>query len=309
MSLLCFMFFFFPMDDTLVPGRKDKVPGRAKNWHLWLLKFQVVVVYFYGGVAKITEDWLIYKEPVQTLLRNNSIESDLVTNFICYGGLMFDLSIGFLLLIPKTRYLAFIGVVIFNISNHMLFDDINIFPFMMLFMTIIFIENKRFGEFQKAKIQTRIRPVGVIAISLFCLFQALFPLRNLLIPGNVDWTGEAVRFSWRMKAQTRRVQQMDFKIYDLDTRTIFPVDIDRHINKIQEVQMAQYPQMMLQFAHYLGEDTRKRHRKTNIMVKLDSRISMNKREPQPVVDPEADLLKLKWSTRHNDWILPLKERD
>ncbi len=309
MSLLCFMFFFIPLDDALVPGRKDQKNFRAKNWHLWLLKFQVVVVYFYGGVAKMTKDWLVHKEPVQTLLRNSGIQSDLVTDFICYGGLVFDLSIGFLLLFPGTRYLAFAGVVIFNIGNHLLFDDINIFPFLMLFMTIIFIDNKRFGEVSRPNVQTSASPLAVFVLSLFCLFQILFPLRNLMIPGNVDWTGEAVRFSWRMKAQTRKIEQMDFKIYDLDSRTIFPVDIDRHINKIQEVQMAQYPQMMLQFAHYIAEDARKRHRKANIMVKLDSKISMNKREAQPVVDPNTDLLKLKWSSWHNEWILPLKERD
>ena len=49
--------------------------------------------------------------------------------------------------------------------------------------------------------------------------QALIPLRHFLIPGNVNWTGEAERFSWRMKAATYEVGTMQVRIEDVGVDT------------------------------------------------------------------------------------------
>ena len=39
-------------------GTKPRAQGRAPAWSLWLLRFQMGVVYSYAGLAKLNPDWL-----------------------------------------------------------------------------------------------------------------------------------------------------------------------------------------------------------------------------------------------------------
>src|SRR5260221_13981818 len=48
--------------------RKDGVIT-VPNWVLRIMQFQIVVVYFYGGLAKINPDWIFRHEPVLSILK------------------------------------------------------------------------------------------------------------------------------------------------------------------------------------------------------------------------------------------------
>ena len=71
---------------------------------------QIFIVYFYGGIAKINPDWL-RGEPMRHWLQNSSdfpvvgpfLTTELAAYLFSYGGLLFDLLIGFILLSSKTR--------------------------------------------------------------------------------------------------------------------------------------------------------------------------------------------------------------
>ncbi len=309
-GIILFLLLFLPGDQRF--SLKKGPQSKGQVWNLWLLRIQVLIVYFFGGVSKLNEDWLFRLEPVRTILNNNGIGGDFPAYLMAYGGTLFDLFIGILLLVPRLRWLGILGVLFFNLSNNYLFDDINIFPFLMIFSSILFFESRDLESLGfKSKViekgSSNQNPRFLPVIALFLAFQLIFPLRHFLIPGNADWTGEGVRFSWRMKLQSRNVQKMDYWIYDLDSKTIFPVDIDIHINDYQREQMAQYPQMMLQFAHYLGKQALEVHGFPNTMVKADILISMNKRQHQLVFNPDHDLLELEWSHWHNQWIIPLEK--
>jgi hypothetical protein len=59
--LLSFLMCFLPANKLwsldVRQGRQKKasfVPG----WTVWLLRFQLAVVFFYGGIAKLNMDWL-----------------------------------------------------------------------------------------------------------------------------------------------------------------------------------------------------------------------------------------------------------
>ena len=69
--LLCLISFFmiwipshrtFSIDAWRGWIRSD---GTVPTWTLWLLRGQIAIVYFFGGLAKLNSDWL-HGEPMQT---------------------------------------------------------------------------------------------------------------------------------------------------------------------------------------------------------------------------------------------------
>jgi len=64
------------------------------------------------------------------------------------------------------------------------------------------------------------------------------------------------------------------------------------------------PDMLLQFAHFLGRRLRERGYKP-LAVYARVSASLNNRPPQTLIDPEVDLLQVERSLAHADWIVPL----
>ncbi len=132
-------------------GLRHRASGRHRanvpRWPIVLLRGQLICVYFFGGVAKLSRDWLIAAEPMQTQLTQTGFDPlpELVSQtqlayFLSYTGLVYDLAIGFLLLVPRTRFLALALTVVFHGLNHfLLFDDIGSFPFLGIGATTVFL--------------------------------------------------------------------------------------------------------------------------------------------------------------------------
>ncbi len=123
-------------------AQKPLVP----RWSVFVLRAQVFIVYFYGGLAKLNADWL-QGEPMRMWLAERTdfpviggaFTTEWAVLFFTYGGLLFDLGIGFLLVWRRTRRLAFVLAAVFHLLNARLFQ-IGIFPFLMLGATLIFAE-------------------------------------------------------------------------------------------------------------------------------------------------------------------------
>src|SRR5688572_28689837 len=141
--------------------RKDGVIT-VPNWVWRIIQFQVLIVYFYGGIAKLNADWMFRHEPVLSILKAPQtswiLESNLrmlVTNSLVWGGLLYDLGVPVLLLILKTRIIALILYFIFHISNIFIFNTcesgtIGEFPLVMIAACILFFDaeviNKWLGK-------------------------------------------------------------------------------------------------------------------------------------------------------------------
>ncbi|MEO0469025.1 MAG: HTTM domain-containing protein [Bacteroidota bacterium] len=327
--LLAFMLFFIRADKALSLDAKGKTERDVPMWMYNLLKFQVVVVYFYGGLAKINSDWLINLEPARTLVEGTFLDGllglEFATRFISYGGMLFDLSVGFLLLFRKTRLLGFLGAAFFNVSNAIIFNDINIFPYFMLGALILFADPEwtkaqveRFfpakkvkGKKMKRKVVEKEMPRQrlLIVLGVYAAFQLLFPFRHWLIPGNVEWTGESQRFSWRMKIQHRATEEMEFQVLNYDTKTIVPVNMDAYqLNRDQKVHMGIHPEMVWQFAQFLEERAKKKLRARKVGVNAKVKVAFNGRPAKYMIDPQTDLAEEDWKLmQHNEWILPLED--
>ena len=148
MVLLTFLMIFMPAHQRFSLDRKRlRLESRQiPFWPVFLLRFQLFVVYFYGGIAKFSAEWLAGNvvmpqgKIIYEFLEQPSFLSPVhFSLFLAWSGLIYDLLIGFLLIWRRTRLMGFAMTAFFHGSNHFLFN-IGIFPLMALTTTLIFFE-------------------------------------------------------------------------------------------------------------------------------------------------------------------------
>lgn len=327
--LFCMITFFlsFTNADRCFSLKKlsEKEDRTVPLWNIQLFRFALFMTYFYGGLAKLNGDWLNCQEPVRSLINSSYSgtiwNSEWFINLITYGGLLFDLLIGFFLLIPRTRLISVIGVLFFNLTNaQFLFSDIGVFPYVMICSTIVFFDPD--GELIKGirrtlskksltgKRRTEPYPMtwSVRFLTFFLVLQLLLPFRSFLLPGDTNWTGIGRQFSWRMKVQARQVHEFRFVAKDKNTGQEFELPQDQllsMINTMQRRYMAENPVMVWQFAQYLSTRTLKTELR-GYSLHAYINVTYNGHEPQYVIDPTVDLIAADYNPlKENTWILPL----
>ncbi|QPJ62412.1 MAG: HTTM domain-containing protein [Candidatus Nitronauta litoralis] len=309
----------FSVDGKLKP---EIHTNRVPYWQLYILQFQIVVVYFYGGIAKLNPDWLQgeplrhWLEPEMFFLIEGWLTHEMWVYFLSYGGLFFDLLIGFGLLYSKTRVISVLLVLIFNLSNAFIFS-IGVFPFLMIGTTVLFLNPEKVRAWlqkwdfikgrknKKIKADLLVNPSLPVCLFLgvYCAVQLLLPFRHWLYPGNVSWNEEGHRFAWHMKLRSKR-GDISYVVEDPVSGKEWRPDLEDDLTPRQIKKMAGRPDMILQYAHllrdrYIGEGV------ANPIVRAETFLSYNFRDPRPFIDPEANLSKLEYSPwLSNNWILP-----
>jgi hypothetical protein len=314
---------------------------QTPSWTIWIFKFQLGVVYTYAGLAKINEDWLFHALPLKIWLPAQDalpwigwvFRFDLTAYLFSWVGMLFDLTIVFWLMWHKSRLFAYLLVVIFHTLTGIFFQ-IGIFPLVMMGATWIFFSNdfhERFLKFlrkmwliakqklpywltsseQKAE---RHKPLNkplinfkkqltICFLTIYCVFQLFFPWRYLLYDGNLFWTEEGYRFSWRVMLMEKAGTAI-FYVKDTQTGREGVVDNSEFLKPHQEKQMAMQPDMILQFAHFL----QKHYAQKGVyapQVRVEVYVTLNARPSQLLIDPQRDLTKIKDSWAQKDWVLPL----
>ena len=329
-SCISFLMIFLPCATYFaIDSRKNiKIP----RWTIDSLKFLIIIVYIYAGLAKINSDWLLHAQPLKIWLRAKYTipiigESLLQKNFSYYlfswGGMIYDCIIPFLLLYKRTRYFAFFMVIAFHIMTRILFPPIGMFPYIMIFSCIIFFDSglhKKILDFIRSifrlKItndekfnsdpKTYLRNRLIIPIlSLFFIIQIIFPLRSTLYPGELFWTEQGYRFSWRVML-IEKAGYTTFKVVDNSSNKFQVIDNMEFLTPFQEKQMSFQPDMILEYAHYLG-DTFKKRGFNDVSVYADSYVTLNGRPSKRFIDPKVDLYKQKNDLKHKTWIIPIKD--
>jgi hypothetical protein len=328
-SLISFLLIFANAHHwaSLDKIRKPK-PDTVPFWALFLLRAQIFIVYFYGGLAKLNGDWLV-GEPMRIWLAERAdypllgpfFTTEWAVYFFSYGGLLFDLFIGFLLLWPPTRFLAFIVVLFFHLTNNWLFS-IGIFPFLGIAATILFVEPgwprrilrcfaRLLPGFQFQLMPGPARPTFLSIwtfgfVVIYLALQLLIPLRHWLYPGNVSWTEEGHRFAWHMKLRDK-VGRLAIEVADPKTGQTWPVALSEDLTPRQIREMSTRPDMILQYAHYLREKFQHRGIE-NPLIKANVWVSLNGRPFQLHIDPNTNLAEINADPfTPADWIIPLEE--
>lgn len=341
---LSFLMIFLPADRNFSWSVWKDPAKRLETipfWCLLILRFLIGVVYFFGGVAKINGDWLRGVPLVDWM----AYKSDLpfigpilglswTPYFMAYVGLFLDLTIAFFLLNRRTRPWAFGMAICFHLLNMLIFN-IGIFPYLSISLTALYfapnfprrIINWLTTKFQfiarwkntwQHRMETatssaaipwqaapRYRTPISMALILLASFHLLVPLRHHLFPGDVAWTEEGHRYSWRMMLRSKRGRG-HFRIEDQNGRkeTVRPEEL---LGSRQARKLYTHPDMILQFAHFLKEKYQEEGSDISVYAEIEAQL--NDRPYQTYIDPSVDLARERWSYfGHSEWILPLVDR-
>ena len=333
-SMMSFLMIFLPLNASFSIDAyfKKKSYRLVPNWTIDAIKVMLTIVYLYAGLAKINSDWLLKAMPLKIwlpskydlpLLGENLMQQDWFHYAMSWSGMLYDLLIPFLLLYKRTRIFAFILVVFFHVFTRVLFP-IGMFPYVMIISTLIFFDSNfhkkiisilRITIHRVLKLKDKLvinevyplvnRKISLTIVFLFLSVQLLFPFRYLTYPGELFWTEEGYRFSWRVML-IEKMGYTNFKIVDAETNNYFYVDNQDFLTPLQEKQMSFQPDFILEYAHYLGDHFKKQGHK-NIQVFAESYVALNGRLSQPFIDKSIDLYKEKESWKHKNWILPLND--
>ncbi|MEO9802095.1 MAG: HTTM domain-containing protein [Reichenbachiella sp.] len=334
-SLISFLMIFLPAHNfASVDARKNpKISyDRIPQWTIDSIKLMLGIVYFYAGLAKLNSDWLIHAMPLKIWLPGGYdlpvlgywLQQVWVHYALSWIGALYDLSVPFLLLYSATRWLGYSLVIIFHLLTSMLFP-IGMFPYIMIASTLIFFPPKlhlnllnhlsRWVEW----IRPGSQPGRVliydgkslrqkVKVSLFIAFFALqltLPFRYVLYPGELFWTEEGFRFSWRVMLM-EKAGSTNFKIVDKQTGKWFYVDNSDFLTSFQEKQMSFQPDFILEYAHYLKKHFEDQGHQ-DIEIYVDSYVALNGRPSRPYINPNIDLTKKSETLKHKDWILPFND--
>ena len=121
------------------------------------------------------------------------------------------------------------------------------------------------------------------------------PFRHICYSGNLLWTEEAYRFSWRVMLM-EKAGYANFKVIDPETGKRFYINNGNFLNPLQEKQMATQPDFILEYAHFL----KRYHQQWGIKnpaVYVESYVALNGRTSRQFIDPTVDLTKIKTKSR------------
>ncbi|AVR43947.1 HTTM domain-containing protein [Christiangramia fulva] len=332
-SILSFLMIFLPASAYFSldawKNRKNafqKIPA----WSIDAIKLLMATVYFYAGIAKVNSDWLLRAMPLKIWLPaqydlpflGNLMQQEWLHYAFSWSGMLYDLLIPFFLLWRRTRFVAFLVVIIFHVLTRILFP-IGMFPYIMIVSALIFFSpgfhhrilnfisrlfhiNKSVFDNGKKLVYNGIKRKAILAIlAVFFIVQILFPWRYLLYPGELFWTEEGFRFSWRVMLM-EKVGYAQFIVEDKDSGKRFYIDNGQYLTPFQEKQMSTQPDFILQYAHFLAEEFREKGHE-NIEVHVENFVALNGRRSRKYIDPEADLLEYEDSFRHKTFILPFND--
>jgi hypothetical protein len=333
-SILSFLLLFLPANATFSLDAKYHKNIRFQyipKWNIDALKLLLCIVYFYAGLAKLNSDWLVDAMPLKIWLPSkfdipligNLLVKEWVQYAFSWGGAAYDLCIPILLLYKPTRKLAFVLVVLFHVLTRVLFP-IGMFPYIMIVSAIVFFDaslHKRIlviiskvfrfhktvfnnQSYYKSK-SALFSKIKYVVVMLFFAIQLIFPWRYLVYPGELFWTEQGYRFSWRVMLM-EKAGYTQFKIVDNNSGRWFYVDNTDFLSPLQEKQMSFQPDFILEYAHFLSEHFKENGFENNA-VYVESYVALNGRLSKPYIDPEVDLTKEKESFEHKDWILPFKD--
>jgi len=297
-------------------------------WTVWLLRFQLAVVYVFGAVAKVNADWLLRAQPLRIWLGAN-VDLPLVgpwlehpwVAFACsYAGLAFDASVVPLLIWRRTRIAAYAAVVVFHLLTATLFP-IGMFPWIMIALTPIFFRPdwprrvlavlRRTAVVQESATGrptprfTGRQRLGAAGLALYAAVQLVIPVRHWWRTGDVQWTEQGFRFAWQIMAMEKYGHAV-FRVTDPATgaaREIVPGD---ELTPLQTHMMASQPDMILSYARHLAHahGARDGH---PVAVHADVFVTLNGRPMQRFVDPSIDLAAIADSAPVSTWLLPRRD--
>lgn len=324
-SLVAFLLIFLPLNKFAsgdVWLRKKQVLTKIPAIFLYLVLFQVGIVYFYAGIAKLHPNWWLEAMPLKIWLPAHHhlplVGALFFKPWLAYVmswlGLFFDLTIPFWLL-SRWWKPAFLAVVAFHITTGFLFQ-IGMFPIIMIFTVPVFFPEKFhqiiWSRFKSDKLYLSNfkflnKNLFTVFVIIYVFIQIVFPWRFLLYPGNMFWTEQGYRFGWRVMLMEKS-GTATFYVKDGSNGREGQVINSDFLKPHQEKQMAMQPDMILEYAHFLAN-----HYKENGIdspkVRAEVYVTLNGAKSKLLINPSINLVDLPLNLKNKDWILPFQSEN
>lgn len=326
-SLVLFLMMWLPahVNFSIDSIRKPKLTRRyIPLWTVGSIRLMMAIVYIYAGLAKLNSDWLAEAMPLRLWLPANNDMPVIgplfnhlwVAYFFSWFGALYDLFIAFFLLNKQTRPYAYATVVIFHLMTAALFP-IGVFPYVMIVSALVFFESEEADKFvQMMKELWRFRhvadnetkytfaprfrkPVSILFVTFFTI-QLVMPWRYLLNKGELFWTEEGYRFSWRVMLM-EKMGYAQFVVVDAVSGSRVEINNNEFLTRNQEKMMATQPDFILQYAkllytHYSKQGLNEPEVYGTVYVALNGRRS------RPYIDETVNLAKQTDTWKHKNWI-------
>ncbi len=331
-SLLAFLMCFLPLHRAYSVDawlRPDRLVPVVPAWMLYLMRFQIGVVYFYAGIAKLQPDWLLHAQPLGIWLAART-ETPLIGALLTWPAMPYVMSwAGFLndtLVVPfllwrKSRPYAFTTVAFFHFCTHLLFV-IGIFPFLMVSSATLFFDadwprklaarlrgTTRTPSASAAAVRAREGlPAGrwstfvATMVAAYCVIQVATPLRAYLYPGDVLWHEQGMRYSWRVMVREKN-GSIRYRVRWRGAEREVQVPPSQYLTSHQEREMSGQPDMIQQLARRIAHDFEARGHE-EVEVRVDALVSLNGRRAAPLIDPDVDLAHEPDTVAVIPWIAP-----
>ncbi|MCA9603125.1 MAG: HTTM domain-containing protein [Myxococcales bacterium] len=333
-SLLALWMAFLPLerywsvDAQRTPARRSST---LPAYVIYVLRFQVGVVYFYAALAKFGPDWLLHAQPLGLWMRARTdlpligpfLDDPWVPLLLGWAGFLNDLLAAPLLLWRRTRPWMYGTIVVFHLATKAFFS-IGLFPFIMIIAATVFFDptwprrwvgmargawappwlRRRAATITPATSEALppVHPLRLAVFAGFCALQFALPLRAHLYGGDVLWHEQGMRYSWRVMVRQKNGYVM-YRVLDPATGREVHVPPSRYLADYQEREMSGQPDLILQLAHHV-HDAYVAKLGHDVEVRVDAFASLNGRGAARLIDPTVDLAKIHDGVAKAHWILP-----
>jgi vitamin K-dependent gamma-carboxylase len=295
-------------------ARRDRSIARSEvpAWIVWLLRFQVGLVYVFAGLAKAKSDWLGAGQPLNlwlgartdTPLVGAFFDEPQVAMLMSWAGFLFDTTIVAWLSWRRTRVAAYVALIVFHGLTGYLFN-IGMFPLIMTSCALIFFPPswpRRFVRAKHAVIEARpLRAPRWIAVlvAVHVIVQIVLPLRHHVYPGDVLWNEDGMRFAWHVMIREKHGSLM----YEARFANGKRLEVPPHdyVTARQEREAAGQPDLILSLARHIGDHLRAKGYR-DFTLHAITWVSLNGRAPTRMIDPTVDLLSVT-DVGPRDWVL------
>ncbi len=300
-----------------IDARRRPALARATvpAWMVWLVRFQVGVVYVCAGLAKAKVDWLVHAQPLnlwltartETPLVGPLLAQSWAPHVMAWAGFLFDSTIVAWLSWRRTRRVAFAVLVVFHGLTGWLFN-IGMFPLIMTSSALIFFDYGWPRRFVWASTPDASGPRAPrspsrgarIAIALHVILQLALPLRHLAYPGAVLWNEDGMRFAWHVLVREKHGSVTYVAAFTNGKRLEIPPA--RWLTWRQEREMSGQPDLILQLGQAIAADLEARGFRDFALHAITT-VSLNGRAPVPMLDPAVDLRTVR-ALGSRRWVLP-----
>lgn len=321
-----YLLFLLNMLMCILPANKDlsldkhlKYTNHSQmmpNWCKFLIIAQLFIVYTFASLAKLYPDWLNTSVAANLMagkkdffLVGEILQQKWTHYVITYTGILFDLLVIPALLYKPTRKWAFIIGVFFHLYNSFILH-IGIFPYLALGFSVFFFEGAQIRKWFYPKAQKFISPnkenfkfstTITSFLIIWLIIQVALPVRHHFIEGDVLWTEEGHRLSWRMMLRSKSGHNT-FYVLDKATKKRTRVKLKDYLTPKQIRSMGGKPDMLWQFAQHLKKEHQKHGKAIEVYLVNWTRVNNSKRKQ--LISPQTNLATMEWNYwGHNDWIL------